>query len=102
LTLALREGKGWRYIGHVGTGFNRETLKELHGKLIKLKTAKSPFATKVKDEAVITWVKPSSWPRSSSSGRAPAKCGIRYISGSVRTNRPKMLRASSRSRERDE
>ena len=58
LTLALREGESWRYIGHVGTGFSHETLKELHGKLIKLKTAKSPFAKKVKDEAVTTWVKP--------------------------------------------
>jgi bifunctional non-homologous end joining protein LigD len=58
LTLALREGKGWRYIGHVGTGFSHETLKELHSKLIRLKTAKSPFAAKVKDEAVTTWVKP--------------------------------------------
>ena len=59
LTLALREGKGWRYVGHVGTGFSHGTLEELHRKLIKLKTAKSPFATKVKDEAVTTWVKPS-------------------------------------------
>jgi bifunctional non-homologous end joining protein LigD len=58
LTLALREGNGWRYIGHVGTGFSHETLGELHGKLIRLKTAKSPFAKKVKDEAVTTWVKP--------------------------------------------
>jgi bifunctional non-homologous end joining protein LigD len=59
LTLALREGKGWRYIGHVGTGFKRETLEELYSKLIRLKTGKSPFAAKVKDEAVTTWVKPS-------------------------------------------
>jgi bifunctional non-homologous end joining protein LigD len=59
LTLALREGKGWRYIGHVGTGFSRGTLEELHGKLMKLKSAKSPFAKKVKNEAVTTWVKPS-------------------------------------------
>jgi ATP-dependent DNA ligase len=29
-----------------------------HGKLIKLKSAKSPFAVKTKDEAVTTWVKP--------------------------------------------
>jgi bifunctional non-homologous end joining protein LigD len=58
LTLAVREKNGWRYIGHVGTGFSHETLKELHGKLIKLKTAKSPFAVKTKDEAVTTWVKP--------------------------------------------
>jgi bifunctional non-homologous end joining protein LigD len=59
LALALREKNGWRYIGHVGTGFSHKTLEELHGKLIKLKTAKSPFTTKVKDEAVTTWVKPS-------------------------------------------
>jgi bifunctional non-homologous end joining protein LigD len=58
LTLAVRAKNGWRYIGHVGTGFSYETLEELHGKLIKLKSAKSPFAAKVKDEAVTTWVKP--------------------------------------------
>jgi bifunctional non-homologous end joining protein LigD len=59
LVLALREGKEWRFIGHVGTGFNHETLKELHGKLIKLKMAKSPFPRKVRGEAVTTWVKPT-------------------------------------------
>ena len=58
LVLAVREGDGWRYIGHVGTGFSHAALEELHGKLMKLKIAKSPFARKVKDEAVTTWVKP--------------------------------------------
>ena len=58
LVLAVRQRDGWRYIGHVGTGFSHAALEELHGKLIKLKTAKSPFARKVKDEAVTTWVKP--------------------------------------------
>jgi bifunctional non-homologous end joining protein LigD len=58
LTLAVREKNGWRYIGHVGTGFSHETLEELHGKLIKLKAAKSPFSVKTKDEAFTTWVKP--------------------------------------------
>jgi bifunctional non-homologous end joining protein LigD len=58
LTLALRDGDSWRYIGHVGTGFNHETLEELHGKLMKLKSAKSPFSKKVKDEAATTWVRP--------------------------------------------
>jgi bifunctional non-homologous end joining protein LigD len=58
LTLALREGDGWRYVGHVGTGFSHDTLKELHGRLIRLKTAKSPFGKKVKDEAVTAWVRP--------------------------------------------
>ena len=59
LALAVREKNGWRYIGHVGTGFTHRTLEELHGKLIKLKAGKSPFAGRVKDEAVTTWVKPS-------------------------------------------
>jgi bifunctional non-homologous end joining protein LigD len=58
LTVALREGNHWRYIGHVGTGFSHDTLKELHGKLTKLKTPKSPFPKKVKDEPVTTWVEP--------------------------------------------
>ena len=59
LALAVCEGKGWRYIGHVGTGFNHETLKELHGRMIKLRAAKSSFPEKVKDKAVTTWIKPS-------------------------------------------
>ena len=59
LVLAVRENNAWRYIGHVGTGFSHKTLEELHGKLAKLKAAKSPFAAKVKDEGVTTWVKPS-------------------------------------------
>jgi bifunctional non-homologous end joining protein LigD len=59
LVLAVREKNAWRYIGHVGTGFTYETLEELHGKLLPIKTAKSPFPEKVKDEAVTTWVKPS-------------------------------------------
>jgi bifunctional non-homologous end joining protein LigD len=59
LVLAVRENNAWRYIGHVGTGFSHRALEELHGKLAKLKAAKSPFAAKVKDEGVTTWVKPS-------------------------------------------
>jgi bifunctional non-homologous end joining protein LigD len=59
LVLAIREGKEWHFIGHVGTGFSHATLKELHGKLIKLKTAKSPFPKKVRGEAITTWVKPT-------------------------------------------
>jgi bifunctional non-homologous end joining protein LigD len=58
LVLAVRENNAWRYIGHVGTGFSHKTLEELHGKLAKLEAAKSPFPTKVKDEAVTTWVRP--------------------------------------------
>jgi bifunctional non-homologous end joining protein LigD len=59
LVLAVRENDAWRYIGHVGTGFSHKTLEELHAKLVKLRTAKSPFPARVKDEGVTTWVKPS-------------------------------------------
>jgi bifunctional non-homologous end joining protein LigD len=58
LTLALREGSNWRYIGHVGTGFSHEILEELHRELVKLETPRSPFRGRVKDEVVTTWVKP--------------------------------------------
>ena len=59
LVLAVREDDAWRYIGHVGTGFSHQVLEELHGKLLRLKTAKSPFLGKVKNERVTTWVRPS-------------------------------------------
>jgi bifunctional non-homologous end joining protein LigD len=58
LVLALGDGKAWRYIGHVGTGFSHRMLQELHGKLMSLRTPSSPFAARVKDEAVTTWVRP--------------------------------------------
>ncbi|WP_271574399.1 SDR family NAD(P)-dependent oxidoreductase [Bradyrhizobium sp. CCBAU 11361] len=59
LVLAVREGDAWRYIGHVGTGFSHKALEDLHAKLVKLTTPKSPFPAKVKDEAATTWVRPS-------------------------------------------
>ncbi|MBR0755644.1 non-homologous end-joining DNA ligase [Bradyrhizobium jicamae] len=59
LVLAVREDDAWQYIGHVGTGFSHQTLEELYGKLRRLKSAKSPFPAKVKDERVTTWVRPS-------------------------------------------
>jgi bifunctional non-homologous end joining protein LigD len=58
LVLAVRDGKAWRYVGHVGTGFSHASLKELHDKLTALRTSTSPFSVRVKDEAVTTWVKP--------------------------------------------
>ncbi len=58
LVLAVRDKDAWRYIGHVGTGFSHAMLEELHGKLWPLRTAKSPFTQRVKDESVTTWVKP--------------------------------------------
>ena len=59
LVLAVREENAWRYIGHVGTGFSHTTLEALHRKLVKLKSTRSPFRDKVKDDTVTTWVRPS-------------------------------------------
>ena len=59
LALAVRDGKEWRFVGHVGTGFSHDALEELHDKLIKSKIAKSPFSQTVRGEANTTWVKPS-------------------------------------------
>jgi bifunctional non-homologous end joining protein LigD len=58
LVIALRDGPQCRYAGHVGTGFSHAMLEELHAKLWPLRTDKSPFQQRVKDEAVTTWVKP--------------------------------------------
>lgn len=58
LVLAVREAGAWRYIGRVGAGFSHKTLEQLHARITKLKAAKSPFPTKVKDEAATTWVRP--------------------------------------------
>jgi bifunctional non-homologous end joining protein LigD len=58
LVLAVREGGAWRYVGHVGTGFTHATLRELHNRLLKLRTDRSPFKERIKDHAATTWVKP--------------------------------------------
>jgi bifunctional non-homologous end joining protein LigD len=58
LVLAVREHGAWRYVGHVGTGFSHARLRELHERLLPLRSNRSPFKARVKDEAVTTWVKP--------------------------------------------
>jgi bifunctional non-homologous end joining protein LigD len=58
LVLAVRAGKGWRYVGHVGTGFSHAVLKELYDKLLPLRVVASPFNERVKNEAATTWVEP--------------------------------------------
>lgn len=58
LVLAVKEAGVWRYIGRVGAGFSHKALEQLHATMTKLKAAKSPFPTKVKDEAATTWVRP--------------------------------------------
>ena len=58
LVLAVREGKRWQYVGRAGTGFDAETLRSVHAKLVPLITETKPVAEKVPDAANTTWVKP--------------------------------------------
>lgn len=58
LALAVREKGGWKYVGHVGTGFDEKMLQHLHAQLVPLRTDKSPFDRKTKYAATTTWVKP--------------------------------------------
>ncbi|WP_206513747.1 non-homologous end-joining DNA ligase [Pseudoflavitalea rhizosphaerae] len=58
--LILGEFKGRRlqYIGHTGTGFTHEKLKELWDLMQPLMTAQSPFSEKIKVNAPVSWIRP--------------------------------------------
>jgi bifunctional non-homologous end joining protein LigD len=57
LLLGYYEGDDLRYAGKVGTGFTRETLRDLAARLAPLERDTSPFADEVRDRTA-TWVKP--------------------------------------------
>ena len=57
LLLGYFEDGRLRYAGKVGTGFTRETLRDLAGLLEPLRRDDSPFADTVKERDV-TWVEP--------------------------------------------
>lgn len=46
------------YSGHTGTGFNRESILELHERLKKIVIKKSPFETRPKTNMPVTWTQP--------------------------------------------
>jgi bifunctional non-homologous end joining protein LigD len=58
LVLAVRKGAHWQYVGHVGTGFDRASLEDIHTRLQPLRTANKPFQEKVKYDDQTTWVTP--------------------------------------------
>ena len=58
LLFAVCDKKGWKYVGRAGTGFDTETLRSVHEKLVPLMTDKKPIAEKVPDLGRTTWVKP--------------------------------------------
>ena len=57
LLLGYYEGDKFIYSGKCGTGFNEESLKDMHGKLKKLEQKTSPFETKPKEPGA-HWIKP--------------------------------------------
>ncbi|WP_353194178.1 DNA ligase D [Pusillimonas noertemannii] len=65
LLVGLRDGKKLNYTGRVGTGFTQATLKDLHGRLQKLRRKTSPFSTSAegrgrygRSSGAIQWVTP--------------------------------------------
>lgn len=58
LILGVFEKGKLSYIGHVGSGFDEQSLKALHQKLLQLKRPASPFTPNVKGNMPTTWVEP--------------------------------------------
>lgn len=58
LLLAVRDGRGWKYAGRVGAGFNEKMLRAIYAQLVPLITRAKPIEVKVPNEANTTWVKP--------------------------------------------
>ncbi|HEY5465330.1 MAG TPA: DNA ligase D [Hanamia sp.] len=58
LVLASKKGAKFIYIGHTGTGFNHQSLKEMYELMQPLVQKNSPFVEKIKTNSPVTWVKP--------------------------------------------
>lgn len=58
LLMGVRDGKGLRYAGKVGTGFDDRTLATLRKRLASLEQKKSPFTEGAAAQKGAHWVKP--------------------------------------------
>ncbi len=58
LLLGLYDGKTFRFIGGVGTGFNTKTQKAAYEKLSKLASSRCPFSESPKTKEKACWVRP--------------------------------------------
>lgn len=58
LVLAIRKGNRWQYVGRAGTGFDRDSLKFIHAKLLPLRSARKPFEAEIPGERTTSWVRP--------------------------------------------
>lgn len=58
LVLGVYDGDELKYVGHTGTGFDTQGLRELYAKLLTLATKQSPFSETIHTNTPATWVKP--------------------------------------------
>jgi bifunctional non-homologous end joining protein LigD len=58
LVLGMMKDDKLSYVGHTGSGFNEQLLRELSAKLKPLVRDQSPFDEKVKTNMPVTWVEP--------------------------------------------
>ncbi len=59
LVLGVYSGDKLMYVGHTGSGFTDQLLKQMYDKLKPLIQKKSPFDEVIKTNAPVTWVKPT-------------------------------------------
>jgi bifunctional non-homologous end joining protein LigD len=59
LILGAYNKNGLRYLGHTGTGFTHDSLKELWTHMQPLIMPQSPFNENIKVNSPVTWIKPS-------------------------------------------
>ncbi len=58
LLVGYYDGGELKYAGHVGTGFDGATLRQLYGKLAPLETQRPPLSAAPKTNAPVHWVRP--------------------------------------------
>ncbi|HZQ10395.1 MAG TPA: non-homologous end-joining DNA ligase [Anaerolineae bacterium] len=58
LVVGLYRGNELQYVGNVGGGFNRKSLKQMYDLLQKYKTKRSPFADGTQPNERVQWVEP--------------------------------------------
>lgn len=59
LLVGYYEGDRLVYAGHVGGGFNHQSLRDVHGQLVRLARKTSPFANPPKPNEPAHWVRPT-------------------------------------------
>ena len=58
LILAIKQKEKLKYIGHTGTGFTNNLLRDLYIRLQPLKRSTSPLSEKIPVNSPVTWVEP--------------------------------------------